>query len=98
MAFNGSDHRLFTGAVAGALLGAGVALLVAPKAGVALRKDIGDSLTAARDAAAQRYRAAAAQAGAARGRLERAASSIEHGARRVLRAAPPSGDEAGGRS
>lgn len=44
------------GALAGALLGAGVALLLAPKTGAQVRSDISSGLNTARDAAARRYR------------------------------------------
>ena len=44
------------GALAGALVGAGVALLMAPKTGVEVRRQINSGLNTARDAAARRYR------------------------------------------
>jgi gas vesicle protein len=44
------------GAVAGALVGAGVALLMAPKPGAEVRKDLTDGYSSVRDAAARRYR------------------------------------------
>jgi gas vesicle protein len=44
------------GALAGALVGAGVALLLAPKAGSQVRGDISSGFNTARDAAARRYR------------------------------------------
>ena len=44
------------GALAGALVGAGVALLLAPKSGQQIRGDISSGLNTARDAAARRYR------------------------------------------
>lgn len=44
------------GAVAGALVGAGVALLMAPKSGAEVRKDLNSGLHTVRDAAAKRYR------------------------------------------
>jgi hypothetical protein len=44
------------GALAGALVGAGVALLLAPKAGAQVRNDISSGFNTARDAAARRYR------------------------------------------
>ncbi|MBY0494920.1 MAG: YtxH domain-containing protein [Cyanobacteria bacterium] len=52
------------GAVAGALLGAGVALLMAPKAGADTRKDLSDGYSSVRDAAARRYREMADRASA----------------------------------
>jgi gas vesicle protein len=44
------------GAVAGALVGAGVALLVAPKSGAQTRQDLNSGFNTVRDAAAKRYR------------------------------------------
>ena len=44
------------GALAGALVGAGVALLLAPKSGAAVRGDISSGFNTAKDAAARRYR------------------------------------------
>ena len=44
------------GALAGALVGAGVALLMAPKTGAEVRRDLSAGFNSARDAAARRYR------------------------------------------
>ena len=44
------------GALAGALVGAGVALLMAPKAGAEVRRELSDGYSSVRDAAARRYR------------------------------------------
>jgi gas vesicle protein len=44
------------GALAGALVGAGVALLMAPKSGAEVRNDLSQSYSSARDAASRRYR------------------------------------------
>jgi gas vesicle protein len=44
------------GAVAGALVGAGVALLMAPKAGAEVRRDLSDGYNSVRDEAQRRYR------------------------------------------
>jgi gas vesicle protein len=44
------------GALAGALVGAGVALLMAPKAGAEVRRDLSDGYSSVRDAAQRRYR------------------------------------------
>ena len=52
------------GALAGALVGAGVALLVAPKAGAEVRRDLSDGYSSVRDAAARRYRDLADRASA----------------------------------
>jgi gas vesicle protein len=52
------------GALAGALVGAGVALLMAPKAGAEVRRDLSDGYSSVRDAAARRYRDLADRASA----------------------------------
>lgn len=51
------------GALAGALVGAGVALLLAPRTGAQVRSDISSGMNTARDAAARRYRDLAEKAG-----------------------------------
>ncbi|HUQ89798.1 MAG TPA: YtxH domain-containing protein [Vicinamibacterales bacterium] len=52
------------GALAGALVGAGVALLMAPKPGAEVRRDLTDGYSSVRDAAARRYRDIADRASA----------------------------------
>ena len=44
------------GALAGALVGAGVALLMAPKSGVEVRNDLSEGYSSVRDAASRRYK------------------------------------------
>jgi len=51
------------GAVAGALVGAGVALLMAPKPGAEMRQDLNAGWGSLREAAARRYREMADRAG-----------------------------------
>ena len=81
------------GLLTGAMVGAGLALLFAPKAGAELRGDLGESVTSVRDAVARRYHALAEMAGVELENLEshidRAAASIETGAREVLDSATP---------
>ena len=60
---NERDNGFAAGIVTGALVGAGLALLFAPKAGTELRGDLNDSLGSLRDAVARRYRALADMAG-----------------------------------
>ncbi len=83
------------GALTGALVGAGLALLLAPKAGQELREDLGESLTSLRDAVAGRYRELAARAGVEiehlEERVDAAAESIEVSARELLTRSPRSG-------
>jgi len=58
------------GALAGALVGAGVALLMAPKSGAQVRQDLNSGLNTMRDAASRRYRDIADRASARIGRPE----------------------------
>lgn len=51
-----SNTTFLLGALAGALVGAGVALLMAPKSGAQMRRELNSGLTSAKDAAARRYR------------------------------------------
>lgn len=50
------------GALAGALVGAGVALLMAPKPGAQVRSDINQGFNTVKDAASRRYREVADKA------------------------------------
>ena len=52
------------GALAGALVGAGVALLMAPKTGAEVRENLSSGYNSVRDAASRRYRDLADRAGA----------------------------------
>lgn len=52
------------GALAGALVGAGVALLMAPKTGAQVRQDLNTGFNSVRDAASRRYRDLADKASA----------------------------------
>lgn len=51
-----SSGMFLLGAVAGAMVGAGVALLMAPKSGAEVRQDLSDGYSSMRDAASRRYR------------------------------------------
>ncbi len=62
------------GALAGALVGAGVALLMAPKAGAEVRRELSDGYSSVRDAAARRYRDLADRASA---KLDEASAKFE---------------------
>ena len=83
---NGSGFT--TGVLMGAMVGAGVALLLAPKAGAELRGDLGESMTSVRDAVTRRYRELAHRAGVELDDLEAqahdAAESFESSAREML--------------
>jgi hypothetical protein len=63
------------GALAGALVGAGMALLMAPKTGAQVRRELNSGLNTMRDAAARRYRDLADRAAATRGREGSAAGA-----------------------
>jgi gas vesicle protein len=65
----GSGNFLL-GALAGALVGAGIALLMAPKTGAQVRGDLSTGYGSVRDAAARRYRDLADRANAKLGELE----------------------------
>ena len=58
------------GALAGALVGAGVALLMAPKSGAQTREELSAGYGSVREAAARRYRDLADRANAKLGELE----------------------------
>jgi gas vesicle protein len=62
------------GALAGALVGAGVALLMAPKAGAEVRRDLTEGYGSVRDAATRRYRDLADRASA---KLDQASERFE---------------------
>jgi gas vesicle protein len=51
-----SSGMFLLGALAGALVGAGVALLMAPKTGEQIRRDLSDGYSSVRDAASRRAR------------------------------------------
>lgn len=62
------------GALAGALVGAGVALLMAPKTGAETRQDLSSGYNTVRDAASRRYRDIAERASTM---ADRASSKVE---------------------
>ena len=64
------------GAVAGALVGAGVALLMAPKPGAEIRQDLNAGWGSLRDAAARRYREMADRAGVQLDNIEEKADQL----------------------
>ena len=86
-----SGAGFVTGLCAGALFGAGVALLLAPKAGAELRGDIGESVGSLRDAVNRRYQELATRAGVTvenlQDRVIRATEAFEAGARELVHSA-----------
>jgi gas vesicle protein len=89
--FNERDHGFSTGMMVGALLGAGLALLFAPKPGAELREDLSGSMSSVRDAVARRYRALAERAGVEienlEARVDQAAEAVESTARGIMESA-----------
>jgi gas vesicle protein len=83
-------NHLALAALTGALVGAGVALLFAPKAGTALRGDISESIESLQGAVSQRYNGLVERGSAlverVNGTAGRAAAALEHGARHYARA------------
>jgi gas vesicle protein len=74
---DGSGSGMFLlGAVAGALVGAGVALLMAPKPGTEMRQDLNAGWGSLRDAAARRYREMADRAGVQLENIEEKADQL----------------------
>jgi gas vesicle protein len=70
-----SSGLFLLGALAGALVGAGVALLMAPKTGAETRRGISSGFNTARDAASRRYRDLADKASQKLGYEDRTAST-----------------------
>ena len=64
------NSTFLLGALAGALVGAGVALLMAPKSGAQTREELSAGYSSVREAAARRYRDLADRATAKLGELE----------------------------
>lgn len=87
----GTGMGFATGVATGTMVGVGLALLFAPKAGSLLREDIGESVGSLRDAIARRYREVADRAGVEldnlQERAEKAAATIETSARAMVDAA-----------
>ena len=79
------------GLITGAIVGAGLALLLAPKSGAALRDDLGESWTTLRDAVGRRYRELAERAGVEldnlQERIDQTANAVESSATKLVEAA-----------
>ena len=58
---SGSGGAFLMGLIAGAVLGAGIGMLLAPKAGSELRSQLGDQASRLRDRAAEGYSAASSK-------------------------------------
>lgn len=74
------DHvlRVAAGVVSGAAIGAGLALLFAPRTGRALRSELGESVDGLRSAAATRDETLATRAGGAAAGLQQTVGSAAH--------------------
>lgn len=79
------------GLVTGAIVGAGVALILAPRSGAEFREGVSDSWITLRDAVGRRYRAIADRAGVEleniQEKIDQAADLIESSANAVVDAA-----------
>lgn len=71
-------RRVAAGIVSGALIGAGLALLFAPKSGRVLRSELGESMDGLRTAAANRYETLASRAGGAVASLQETVGTAAH--------------------
>lgn len=87
--FNGERESTSTGfalgIIVGAVAGAGLALLFAPKPGAQLRGELGESITSMRDAAARRLRNLADQAGTGMAELQTTVGKMKDAASGVAR-------------
>jgi gas vesicle protein len=76
------------GLITGAVVGAGLALLLAPKSGAALRDELGGSLVSLRDAVERRYRELAERAGVEldnlQARIDQTATAVESSATKLV--------------
>ena len=83
-----SGSGFATGVLAGAVMGAALGMLLAPRSGVALRRGIGRSVGSLRDAIAGRYRDLADRAGVEldnmQATVERATDAVEVTARQIV--------------
>ncbi len=79
------------GLITGASVGAGLALLLAPKSGAALRDELGESWISLREAVGRRYRDLAERAGVElddlQARIDQTADAVESSASRLVEAA-----------
>lgn len=79
------------GLITGAIVGAGLALLLAPKSGAALRDELGESWISLREAVGRRYRELADKAGVElddlQARIDQTADAVESSASKLVEAA-----------
>ncbi len=76
------------GLITGAIVGAGLALLLAPKSGAALRDELGESWLSLREAVGRRYRDLAERAGVEldnlQERIDQTADAVESNATKLV--------------
>ena len=79
------------GLITGAIVGAGLALLLAPKSGAALRDELGESWISLREAVGRRYRELADKTGVElddlQARIDQTADAVESSASKLVEAA-----------
>ena len=81
---NGGSMNFLVGMVIGAVAGAGVALLLAPKSGKELRGDLTDSMTSLKDQASRRFGDLKDRASAGLSDLQNAAAKATKTAERTI--------------
>jgi gas vesicle protein len=86
-----SSAGFAAGVITGAIVGAGLALLLAPKSGAALRDELGESWITLREAVGRRYRELAERAGVEldnlQERIDQTANAVESSASKLVEAA-----------
>lgn len=86
-----SNAGFAAGVITGAIVGAGLALLLAPKSGAALREELGESWFSLRDAVGRRYRELAERAGVEldnlQEKIDQTANAVESSATKLVEAA-----------
>ena len=70
------DHRFLMGLIAGAVVGAGLGMLLAPRAATDLRRRLADSAKSLGETASERYHQASAQVGAVAKEYKRKGQAI----------------------
>ena len=86
-----SNAGFAAGVITGAVVGAGIALLLAPKSGAALREELGESWFSLREAVGRRYRELAERAGVEldnlQEKIDQTANAVESSATKLVEAA-----------
>ena len=97
-----SNAGFAAGIITGAIVGAGLALLLAPKSGAALRDELGESWLSLRDAVGRRYQELADRAGVEldniQERIDETANAVEASATKLVDAAAQEARQVWGRT